>query len=74
MKAKPTPLPIQIPPRYAGILGVDPSHIWRVNMGKRHLSVHLAFILMKFAEKDPDLAGLNFCDLRPDCVGCPYVK
>jgi hypothetical protein len=78
MKSEPTPLPIQIPPRYAGILGVDPSYIWRVNMGKRHFSVHLSRVLMEWAKEDPDLAGLSFHHLRPDlaevCGECPHVK
>lgn len=74
MKSKRTPLPIQIPPRYAGILGVNPSHIWRVNMGKRHFSVHLSRVLMEWAREDPDLTGLCYYHLRPDCEECPYVK
>jgi len=74
MKPESTPLPIQIPPRYAGILGVDPSYIYRVNKGERHFSVYLSRILMGWAKDDPDLAGLDYHHLRPDCAECPYVK
>jgi hypothetical protein len=74
MKPKATPLPIQIPPRYAGILGVDPSYIYRVNKGERHIGKDLSRILMEWAESDPDLAGLSYYHLRPDCRGCPYAK
>jgi hypothetical protein len=68
MKSEPTPLPIPIPARYAAILGVDYSYIYRVNKGERHLSPPLCCLLMGWAKKDPDLAGLSLSHLRPDLV------
>lgn len=60
------PLPVQIPPHYAALLGIDPTHLYRCNLGTRHFSIPLCCKLMDFALKDPDLAGLSFFHLRPE--------
>ena len=67
MKEKSRPLPVQIPLDYIKILGIDNSHLSRVNRGLRHLSQDLSDKLLSHARdnKDSRLAGLTWLDLRP---------
>lgn len=66
MKSTISPLPVQIPRRYASLLGIDPTFLYRVNLGERRLSPELADILMDYASVDPALADLKIEDLRPE--------
>jgi hypothetical protein len=70
METKPTPLLFQIPRRYAGLLEVDPSFLWRVNVGERLLGPDLSFLLLDLIakEQDPELRELRLEDLRPEMV------
>ena len=61
-----TPLPIQIPSDYADVLGVDASHIYHANAGRRRFSVPQSNRLMEASLTDPRLAGLTFLQLHPE--------
>ena len=68
------PLPYQLPPHFAGILGIDPTYLYRINNGERHPGEPLARKILTLAKRYPSLSGLKKTDLRPTCKGCPYVK
>ena len=60
------PLPIQIPSDYADVLGVDASHIYHANAGRRRFTVPQSNKLMEASLTDPRLAGLTFLQLHPE--------
>ena len=66
------PLPIQIPPDYADVLGCDGSHISHCNAGRRQFTKEQADKLCESALTDPRLTGLSFYDLRRELK--PYQK
>lgn len=66
MKSTPKPLPYPLPPHFAELLEIDPTHLYRINNGERHPSVPLACKIMNLARKYPGLAGLSFYHLRPE--------
>jgi hypothetical protein len=66
MKTTNNPLPVQIPRRYASLLGIDPTFLYRINLGQRKLSPELADVLMDLAASDPELVNLKIEDLRPE--------
>ena len=67
-----TPLPIQIPPDYADVLGCDGSHISHCNVGRRQFTKEQAAKLVVAALTDPRIEGLTFYDLRRELK--PYRK
>ena len=71
---KPTPLPYQLPPHFAGILGIDPTYLYQINNGERNPGETLARKILILAKSDPSLAGLTKFHLRPTCNGCSLVK
>ena len=66
------PLPIQIPPDYADVLGCDGSHISHCNVGRRQFTKEQAAKLVVAALTDPRIEGLTFYDLRQELV--PHRK
>ena len=66
------PLPIQIPPDYAALLGCDGSHISHCNVGRRQFTKEQAAKLVVAALTDPRIEGLTFYDLRRELK--PYQK
>lgn len=60
------PLPIQIPSDYADVLGVDVSHIYHCNAGRRQFTTSQSERLIEASEIDPRLAGLDFLQLHPE--------
>ena len=62
------PLPIQIPPDYAEVLGCDGSHISHCNARRegRQFTKAQAAKLVVAALTDPRIAGLSFYDLRQE--------
>ena len=60
------PLPIQIPSDYADVLGVDVSHIYHCNAGRRRFTIPQSNKLMEASLTDTRLAGLDFLHLRPE--------
>ena len=60
------PLPIQIPSDYADVLGVDASHIYHANAGRRRFTILQANKLMEASLTDARLTGLDFLHLRPE--------
>ena len=67
-----TPLPIQIPPDYADVLGCDGSHISHCNAGRRQFTKEQTAKLVVAALTDPRIEGLTFYDLRHELQ--PYQK
>ena len=66
------PLPIQIPPDYAAVLGCDGSHISHANAGRRQFTMEQSVKLVVAALTDPRIEGLTFYDLRRELK--PYQK
>lgn len=74
MKSSPKPLPYQLPPNFAGILEIDHSYLYRINIEERHPGELLSRKILHLAKGYPSLSKLKKVDLRPSCKGCPYVK
>ena len=60
------PLPVQIPSDYADLLGVDASHIYHANAGRRRFTIPQSNRLMEASLTDPRLTGLTFLQLHPE--------